>query len=166
MIVRRGLLGAVLLAAVLALAGCALMRTQWQSPRVSLVALRLQRASLFQQQFVVTLKVVNPNDAALPVKSMDYRFKLNGKAFASGLTDKSFTVPAFGQTKVRVSIDTTTLGWARQLALLDRGHLRRLSYHVYGTVHVGSWFSHAIAFSYHGKVALPAGAGASAPASS
>ncbi len=151
----RRLLGSAACIAVLGLGGCAAMHTHYSAPQVSLVQLTLRRVSVFQQQFLATLLVTNPNQIALPVKSMQYRLAVNGEAFASGISDKAFTVPSMGSKRVSVTVNTTTLAWMRQLSALGSVSPRKVRYRVTGTIHPGSWFSPAVPFSYDGSVSMP-----------
>lgn len=131
------------------------MHTHYSAPQVSLVQLTLRRISVFQQQFLATLRVTNPNQIPLPVKSLQYHLAVNGDAFASGISDKAFTVPAMASKRVTLTVNTTTLAWMRQLSALGSMSAHKVRYRVTGTIHPGSWFSPPVPFSYDGSVSMP-----------
>lgn len=154
---RRIAYGSVLgicLSVVLVLAGCALMHGKPKPPSVRLVGLSLTDASIFEQQYVASLRVFNPNDVDLSVDSIDYRIAVAGHDFADGVTTDSFTLPANGQTVVGLRVHTTLLGVLRQVLKWDHGVPETLPYNISGTVHLNSWFVPSIPFDHDGKVPL------------
>ena len=69
--------------AVLALAGCAALPTNLETPEVSFVGLRAVEASVFEQRLEVRMKVHNPNDIQLPVNGLDVDIELADEPFAT-----------------------------------------------------------------------------------
>lgn len=63
---------------VLLLAGCASWGgDEWREPQVQLVKVETVKARLFQQEFVLHLRVENPNDSRLFIRNLAYSVRLN-----------------------------------------------------------------------------------------
>ncbi len=73
---------AVLVASLGLLSGCAY--SHLEQPTLTVVDVNLLKGDLFRQQLRVRMRVENPNDVALPVKSITYEVELAGNAFAHG----------------------------------------------------------------------------------
>lgn len=96
--------GALLLACLLLVTGCTYLPTRPEPPLVSLVDLQLVEATLFEQQYLLHLRLQNPNDFALPIEGMRYTLTINDREFASGVSGDMATLPPFGETVVAVSV--------------------------------------------------------------
>jgi LEA14-like dessication related protein len=121
------------LAALTALAaGCAF--THLEAPQLSIAGVQLVSTDLWQQRLKVRLHVHNPNDVALPVKSIDYSIELAGQQFASGTTDSAFTVPARGDAEFDTTLTTNMAG--AMIRMLARGGSAAdsIDYHLTGKV--------------------------------
>lgn len=75
----------ILWAATLALplSGCAASR--FETPDLKVGNVEMQKGDLFEQRFKVDLRVLNPNDRALPVKGITAKIDLNGEEFAQAV---------------------------------------------------------------------------------
>jgi len=69
----------LLLGSLLALlTGCASWSSDdWRPPEVHLVEVETVKARLLQQEFVLHLEVINPNDSRLFIRSLAYAVRLN-----------------------------------------------------------------------------------------
>ncbi len=109
------------LLALALLTGCAGLAQRPEPPIVSVADIRMGDASLMEQRFVVTLRLQNPNDFALPLRGLRYDLKLNGHAFARGVSPAAVTVPAYGEKTLQVTVTSNLLSLFRQLQALSRG---------------------------------------------
>jgi len=133
MSLRRLVAGLCLAGALAALAGCSRFADAIP-PEVHMADLRPAGGGLFEQQFVVELRVVNPNDFPIDVQGMTFDLALNGQPFAKGLTNQSVTVPRLGEARVPVAASTNVLDLARQLlGLAGSGDL---SYRISGVAYL------------------------------
>jgi len=67
-----------LLSALLALlGGCAIWGDDWQEPEVHLVQVETVKARLLEQEFVLHLRIDNPNDSRLFIRNVGYSIWLN-----------------------------------------------------------------------------------------
>jgi LEA14-like dessication related protein len=83
----------------LALAGCAGVPRDLETPEVSFVDVRSVEASVFEQRLEVRLRVRNPNSIELPVRGLDVDVELAGEPFAHGVSAREFVVPALGEAE-------------------------------------------------------------------
>ncbi|MDC7691172.1 LEA type 2 family protein [Vogesella indigofera] len=120
----------LLLAALLS--GCAsLSRPQ---PEVQLADIQpTGKATLFEQEFEVTLRISNPNQQPLSAQGLRFNVSLDGDNFARGASSQPFSIPALGNDTVKVLLNTSLSGWLKQLGKLAGNHTA-LRYEIDGTV--------------------------------
>jgi len=142
---------ALLLAAML-LAACA-STFELQSPKLSLVSMKVQSADLFSQRLQVRMRVQNPNDRELPIKGISYRIEVNEAELAQGLSDAPFVVPALGEAEFDVLLTANLASTLSQL-LSRRGSSDSIDYRLVGKVSLSSGFLRSIPFDERGSVKL------------
>lgn len=125
----------VLLLALM-LGACANMKLP-EKPQVSLLAVNLESVNLFEQRFVLTLKVSNPNDIALPIDGVSFNVALNQVQIGQAAHKDKFTLPANGESTVKIRVST-------QLAtLLQQAHqlqsAKTLNYQIDGEIFTPFW---------------------------
>jgi len=136
------------------LAGCSLLRYKTaEAPRVTVNNIQLGGFSIFEQQFDVTLRMQNPNDFALPITGMEYDLSVEGNAVASGVSDKSVTVPAFGEELITVSVVGNFLSSLKQLQRWQQSGGSALAYELNGRLKMAD-VPVKIPFNYVGKFEL------------
>ena len=146
-------LPAALSLALLSLAGC--MTTHFEAPRLTVAAVQVVSADLWQQRLRVRLHVQNPNDAALPVKSIEYNLELAGQPFASGAADASFVVPARGEADFDTTVTTNVAGVLLQL--MSRGSNPAetgVDYHFSGRISLAAGWLRPLPFDERGTIKL------------
>jgi LEA14-like dessication related protein len=67
-----------------------------------------------EMRFNVKLRVQNPNDSAVNFNGVSLDLELNGKPFASGVSDQAGTVPRYGETVVNVPLTVPAFAAIRQ----------------------------------------------------
>jgi LEA14-like dessication related protein len=98
-----------LAALFLLLAGCAgFPYGNIEPPRAFLSDIRLVSVGVFEQRYSIDLRLQNPNDVELPVTGMDYRLRINGEEFASGVSNRSWRLPPYGEQLVTVELVSST----------------------------------------------------------
>ena len=130
---RRLVLAAVL---VLPLAGCATLPGSFEKPRVSVAGLRILEIGLLEQRYLLRLRVQNPNDFAFAVTGMDYALDVNGREFASGVSDRRVDLPAYSERSFQVPVSSGLADLVDQLRALDNGRMNRLDYRIRGHVRI------------------------------
>ncbi len=96
------------------LSACA-SRPQLVAPELEAAGVRLQSVGLLQQQFLLTLRVYNPNMVPLPIEGIEYQFELGGRRMAEGETPVSFSIPAQESQEFDVRLRTNLLSSLRDL---------------------------------------------------
>ncbi len=89
----------LLMAWSLAVAGCAGVPRNLETPEVTFVGLRAIEASIFEQRLEVRMRVNNPNTIELPVNGLDVDIELADEHFAHGVSAREFVVPAQGEAE-------------------------------------------------------------------
>jgi LEA14-like dessication related protein len=88
----------------LLLAGCSSNSAKIAVPKLSLVQVAMTSADIFNQQFLVRLRVENPNTEELPVTKIEYELFLEGDSFAEGTSTRPFVVPAEGEADFDMTV--------------------------------------------------------------
>lgn len=138
----------VALAVPVLLAACAY--TRLQQPELSVIDIDLLKGDLFQQELRVRMRVYNPNDRELPVRSITYEVQLAGRAFAQGESMGDFVIPARGETDFDVNVRANATGALLRLLGSDGDPEYRLT----GEVKLASGLLRTIPFDHTGKLKL------------
>ncbi|XSG84163.1 MAG: LEA type 2 family protein [Methylohalobius sp. ZOD2] len=116
------------------LTGCANLST-FEQPRVSVVDVQLRGGKLLAQDFLVTLRVDNPNAYGFDINGVVADVLLNDQPLARGLAEHEISVPAYGRQDVDVIATVQTLGLLKQI--VELGTRRPIDYQVRGHLSVG-----------------------------
>lgn len=100
--------------AALALAGCAGLAPR-DPVRMHVVGLEPLPGKGMEIRFTVKLRVQNPNESAVDYDGIALELELNGRPFATGVSDQRGSVPRFGETVIDVPVSVSTLSLVRQI---------------------------------------------------
>ncbi len=120
--------------------GCSLFVPKLEKPTLSVVSVRLLKSDLFHQELMMRMRVQNPNERELPVRSITYQLDVDGQELAHGMSGDSFVVPALGEAEFDMSVSANMAGML--IKLLSQG---------------GNQGGSAVGYRLSGKVALSAG---------
>jgi LEA14-like dessication related protein len=134
------------------LGGCAIL-PKYESPKLSVVSLKLQGGDIFSQHLQVRMRVFNPNARELPVSGITYRIEVNDAELGQGATSAPFTVPSMGEVEFDMQI-TANLAGALARLLSRRNSSEELAYRLVGDVNLASGFLRRIPFDERGHVKL------------
>ena len=144
---------------VLLLAGCASLGGYRDPPRVSLVSIEPLDMTLLEQRYALQLRILNPNDVALPVSGLNYSIEINRREFAYGVSRQSVTIPAHGEALLDVEVISNLLSLMRQVQELGAGGKQVIDYRLSGKLSL----DHSpvrLPFDYSGELSwLPAAGG-------
>ena len=129
------------------------MLPKLEAPRLTVVAIQLGPTGNMQQQRVrLTLHAVNPNDRAIPIRSIDCKLEIENAPFADGRTANGFVLPARGE----IDFDVDVVANINSALIALAGSLGRsnVNYRVYGEVHLQGSFLRSIPFDQRGRVKL------------
>jgi LEA14-like dessication related protein len=135
------------------LAGCSALGPKLQTPQLSVIQVAMTSADVFNQQFLVRVRVENPNDRELPVKKLEYELFLEGDSFSEGTSVKPFTVPALGETDFDMMVRTNFVSGLGRLMTRLNGRTQ-VNYVFEGKVHTDVGVLKKIPFQQSGTVNL------------
>ncbi|MFO1468807.1 MAG: LEA type 2 family protein [Steroidobacteraceae bacterium] len=134
--------------------GCALFTPKFERPNLAVTNIQMLEGNFFSQTFLVTLKIQNPNDRALPVNGLAADLKIAGEPFATGVTNRAFNVPALGEAEFDMRVNANmALG---VLKILSRSPEQRdaIDYELNGKVSIDLPFMRSIPFHQNGALSL------------
>jgi LEA14-like dessication related protein len=151
-VVTRAARRSAALATLLLAGGCALVAPHLERPQLSVVGIEVQGGRLTEQRFLVHLRVVNPNDRALPVRAIRCTLELGGEHFGDGMSGGAFSVPPRGEATFDMTV-TTDLATALLKILprlKDASH--PLDYRITGRVETDLAFLTSLPFDERGTL--------------
>jgi len=146
-------LRALMACLALALAGGCALVPKFKEPHLEVVNVEVLKGDLLRQELRVRMRVQNPNDRALPVKSIQYQVEVAGEAFAHGESERDFLVPANGEKEFDVSV--TANAASMLLRMLGGGRkMDVVEYRITGKVMLASGLMRNVPFSQKGEFKL------------
>ena len=104
---------------------------------------------------LVKLRIQNPNDLPLDFNGVSVQMDVQGKRFATGVSDASGSVPPFGETIVDVPVSISVFRIASQAIDAMTGEYRgKIAYEMTGKL-AGPAFN-SVSFKSKGEFTLPA----------
>jgi LEA14-like dessication related protein len=89
-------------------------------------------------RLAVKIRVQNPNDEPVQYTGAALDLDVNGRSFASGVSDAGGTVPRYGEAVFTVPVTVSAFDMARQaLGVMDMANQKGLPYRVSGKLEAG-----------------------------
>lgn len=148
---RHGLAGVCTLLLCLWLTACSTLGLQ--KPQVSLVDIRPTASTLLEQNFMLTLRIQNPNRLPIKAEGLNFTLKVAGQQLASGASNQAIDVAALGETEIQLQLHTTLVSWLKQLGKVLQGE-SQLAYQLEGQL-VGVQGLANLPFNSSGEWKLP-----------
>ncbi|BCO10464.1 hypothetical protein GF1_28400 [Desulfolithobacter dissulfuricans] len=142
------------------LAGCAAVQSGLSTPKVSLADLRIQTVRPLETVFLVELRIMNPNDFPLSIAGITCDLEINGRHFASGISDGQIRIPAFGAATVPVTVYASMVDVFSSAFKALQGvnrpapEARPLRYVLKGKVRLAESLNLSVPFSTAGEIPL------------
>jgi LEA14-like dessication related protein len=154
MILRRSIPFIALAYALLTSAGCATL--QGRDPlQVTVAGIEPLQGQGMELRMLVKLRVQNPNDTPLDYDGVAVEMKVQGKTFATGVSDASGSVPRFGEAIISMPVTVSAFRLARQAVdMVRRGGKGAITYDMTGKLNGSSLNS--MRFRTQGEFDLPA----------
>lgn len=154
LVVMRLMAVMVLAVAALTLQGCEIF--QGRDPlQVSVLGIEPQESQGMELRMLVKLRVQNPNDTPIEYNGVALEMNVQGKTFATGVSDAGGTVPRFGEAVITVPVSVSAFHMLGQaFGLMSGGGTGKISYEMKGKLN-GSGFS-STHFRTQGEFNLPA----------
>jgi LEA14-like dessication related protein len=124
-------------------------------PRVNVVGLEPLTGQGLELRMLVKLRVINPNETAIDYDGVFLDMDVQGKNFASGVSDAKGSIPRFGEAVLSVPVTISAMAVLRQAAGMAQGSPVKVAYAVNGKLAGPQW--RAVRFSSEGEFKLPAG---------
>ncbi|QXI46821.1 MULTISPECIES: LEA type 2 family protein [Pseudomonas] len=152
MIAPARLLLAPLLACLALLAGCSSWGgDDWREPEVHLVEVETVKARLLEQEFVLHLQVVNPNDSRLFIRNLSYAIRLNDLLLVQDETSLWRSVGGHARRTFKITARTNLWQHLKPLAkLLKSGE--PLHYSLQGELATGLLMHRDLHLSRSGEI--------------
>jgi LEA14-like dessication related protein len=144
----------ILAAAPLALEGCALFKGQ-DPLQVTVLGVEPLDSQGLELRMLVKLRVQNPNEAPIDFNGVALELSVQGKTFATGVSDTSGSVPRFGEAVITVPVTASAfhmLGGA--FALMQGGSGGKITYEMKGKLNRSGLSS--THFQSQGEFSFPA----------
>lgn len=140
------------------LSGCAGMLGR-DPLRIAVAGIEPLQGQGLEMRFNLKLRVQNPNDTPIDYDGISLDLALNGKPFASGVSDQRGVVPRFGETTVSVPVTVSAFSAVRQaFAFAGQAQSGEFPYELHGRLAGG--LLGGTRFTDQGTLSLPAtGAG-------
>jgi hypothetical protein len=154
----RALLAIGSLALLLATSGCASMQSR-DPLQVTVAGIEPLQGEGMELRLNVKLRVQNPNDAPIDYNGVAVEMIVQGKTFATGVTDAHGNVPRFGEAIIEVPVTASAFRMARQAFGMMKGTgggTGKIAYELKGKLS-GSAFS-TVRFQNKGEFEMPIGA--------
>ena len=135
--------------------GCATLPATTTPPNLSIVSIEPVEATPLEQLYHLKVRLQNPNDHALEISGMSYVLEVNGEPLLKGVSDKSVTVPRFGESIIELSGVSTLFGFMRQFQALQDRKTPGMQYKLSGKLSLDNKFG-SLPFSYEGTLLPPA----------
>ena len=99
---------------MLSIGGCASMVDR-DPVRISVVGMDPLPGAGMEVRFGLKLRVQNPNDDAIEYDGVALELELNGKNFASGVSDAQGSVPRYGEALIVVPVTVSAISFVRTI---------------------------------------------------
>jgi LEA14-like dessication related protein len=143
---------APLLFALLLMSACANMQ-QRDPVQVYVAGVEPLQGEGLEFRMLIKVRVQNPNDTPIEYNGVSVSMDVQGKTFASGVSDVTGTVPRFGEAVIDVPVSVSVFRMARNAASMVGSNPDKIEYALKGKL-AGPLFK-SVRFSSKGEVALP-----------
>ena len=148
---------ALLTVGALALAACASL-PHTDPPQVTLVGIDPAEGEGLEARMQLKLRVQNPNSSAIEYSGVYVELEVQGKTFASGVSNERGTVPPFGEAVITVPATVSVLGIVGQaMGMLGGKPMDKITYEMRGKLNDATFG--ALRFKSQGEVKLPTSPG-------
>jgi LEA14-like dessication related protein len=135
-------------------AGCSFFVPKFETPKLSVVNVEMQKSDLWEQRIKVRMRVENPNDRPIPVKGLTVALDVQGQELAHGVSGAAFNVPALGEAEFDMNMTANMAG--ALLKLLGTGNQIKdaVDYRVRGKLSLSEGLMRSIPFEDSGTFRL------------
>jgi len=106
-----------------------------------------------EQRYEVKLRIMNRGKGAVSIDGMSFDIELNGKDFASGVSNEKIKIDSFSENIITVNVTSTIFGIIRQINSFKKLKSKPLKYEISGHIYTSSGLF-GIPFSEKGEIDL------------
>jgi LEA14-like dessication related protein len=133
--------------------------------QVTVAGIEPMQGEGLELRMLVKLRVQNPNDAPIDYNGVYVKLDVQGRTFATGVSDQAGSVPRFGEVVIGVPVTVSVLRMVRQMmGVLDGEPVSSIRYAMSGKLNSSAFRS--IRFESQGEIAMPTSEPAAAAADS
>lgn len=110
------------------LAGCETLESFLEAPKVSLTNVEVLPMQGLQPRFALYLNIENPNPISIPLSALAYQISLDGYNLFNGSTSELPSIPAGGESPLRLELSLNLLESASVVANMLRGSQPTMDY--------------------------------------
>jgi LEA14-like dessication related protein len=134
--------------------GCASLQGR-EPVQVIIAAVEPLQGEGLELRMLVKLRIQNPNDLPLDYNGVSVQMDVQGKRFATGVSDAVGSVPRFGETIVEVPVSISVFRVVHQaIGVMTAEYRGKLAYEMSGRL-AGPAFQ-SVHFKSNGEFTLPA----------
>jgi len=122
------------------LGGCATLSPGFEEPSLQVNSIRLKNSHSLAPEFEISLRVTNPNRDDLSIDGMTYTLNLAGNKVVSGVANDLSTIPAYGETDVKIMATLSLLGGFKLLNDLMNEYQESIGYEIIVRLDVGKFY--------------------------
>lgn len=137
--------------ALLAASGCATLSPDFEQPSVRLVSVQPVSGEGMLPEFLVRLRVVNPNPDALKLRGMSYTFFLDDYDIVTGAASDLPQVPAYGEADIDIEAVVDLMDAIRFINTLMQKSPSDIEYRLQAKLDIGPLLP-AIRFEESGRL--------------
>ena len=153
MSIGRSALLVLLAFGVLLFGGCASLQRR-EPVEVIMVGVEPLQGEGLELRMLVKLRIQNPNDLPLDFNGVSVQLDVQGKQFATGVSDAVGSVPRFGETIISVPVSISVFRIARQaIDVMTSDYRGKLAYEMTGKLAAPAFNS--VHFKSNGVFTLP-----------
>ena len=145
---------ALAVAAAMAIQACSSLPRRLAPPQANLLGLSVLEARTDGQLFALSLQLVNPNTAEIPVVRLDFDIRLGGEGRLSGEYATPFTLPGRGSETLNVEVFSGLVSSASRLMAFAQGPNNALAYEFRGELVLDAAFRDPVVVLQRGQVPL------------
>jgi len=120
---------------VFGLAACSGLPFNAVAPKLSVADVTIRSLGLYEQRLDLGLRVSNPNDFDLTIVALEFELEVNGRPFATGLSQAAIRIPATSSAVMRVDAIIQSKNLIQQFKALSPETLREgVPYRIKGRV--------------------------------
>ncbi|HWD31030.1 LEA type 2 family protein [Pseudomonas caricapapayae] len=138
---------------ILQLTGCASwLSSDYRDPEVQLVKVEAVKMRLLEQEFVLHVRVDNPNDGRLFIRNLTYTVRLNDLLLAEGEESLWRSVGGHARRTFKIPVRTNLWQKIKPLAKMLRNTDLPLRYRLDGELNSGLIFTRELHLSRSGEI--------------